>query len=224
MRMKSLSHALVAVAAISLTTPTFADDTVKLSQHRASNLVGATIKNAANESVGEVQDLILDHSGRVAYVVVSHGGFIGIGEKLTAVPWDALHFGREEGILGPYKSVTLPVTKEQMQNAPTFAEDNYPRVDDNAWVLRVYRVYNLPVRDNTHDADENPGKAKKAGKKANAANRTDSPDRVTPSDKPNRKADNDGNRSDAERRNRDPNARNARDANADNNKAADADK
>src|SRR5688572_31169658 len=57
----------------------------------ASTLEGNAVVNAANEDLGTVTDLMLDvRSGRIAYAVLSCGGFLGIGDKLFAIPWPAL--------------------------------------------------------------------------------------------------------------------------------------
>ena len=58
----------------------------------ASNLMDANVIGADNESIGEVEDLLLDRQGRVVGVAVGVGGFLGIGEKDVAIPADALDF------------------------------------------------------------------------------------------------------------------------------------
>jgi sporulation protein YlmC with PRC-barrel domain len=62
-----------------------------------SKLIGTTVVSANNESVGDVNDVILDRNGQVMAVVVGVGGFLGIGEKDVAVPFSALDFAAAPG-------------------------------------------------------------------------------------------------------------------------------
>ncbi len=81
---------------------------------RTSKLVGAAVFNGANQQVGSVDDLVLDHAGRVVLGVISVGGFLGVGGKLVAVPFGALH------VDGTGK-VTLPdASKDSLNKMPGF--------------------------------------------------------------------------------------------------------
>ena len=75
-------------------------DTKRFAEHtglyRASSVVGSGVKDLANKDAGKIEDLLLDHRGHVGYAVVSFGGFMGIGDKLFAVPWDAVIVDREK--------------------------------------------------------------------------------------------------------------------------------
>ena len=64
-------------------------------QWRASKLIGLNVYNDKNESVGEINELLLDPSGKVASVVIGVGGFLGIGERDILVPMDKLKFVNE---------------------------------------------------------------------------------------------------------------------------------
>jgi len=64
-------------------------------QWRASNLLNSSIRNAANETVGDINDLLVDNSGKVTSVIVGVGGFLGIGERNVAVTFDQLQFSRD---------------------------------------------------------------------------------------------------------------------------------
>ena len=65
-------------------------------QMMASKLIGTTVVSANNESIGDVNDVILDRNGQVMAVVVGVGGFLGIGEKDVAVPFASLDFASRE--------------------------------------------------------------------------------------------------------------------------------
>lgn len=73
--------------------------------------------------------------GRVAYAVLSFGGFLGLGDKLFAIPWDSLELNTEE------KCFYLNVDKEQLENAPGFDKDNWPNFADNQWRTDIYSYY-----------------------------------------------------------------------------------
>ena len=63
----------------------------------ASTLAGDSVRNGAGEDLGKVDELMIDiPSGRIAYAVLSFGGFLGMGNKLFAVPWNALRVDEDE--------------------------------------------------------------------------------------------------------------------------------
>jgi sporulation protein YlmC with PRC-barrel domain len=73
---------------------------------RASKLVGLSVYNDANESVGSINDLLTDKNGKITAVVIGVGGFLGVGEHLVAVPFEKVKF------------VDQPVTYTGASNAP----------------------------------------------------------------------------------------------------------
>lgn len=82
--------------------------------YRASEIIKDPIYNDANEQVGTVDDLIVRSDDKVVYAIVSVGGFLGIGDRLIAVPYQAF------GIEGDGKFVLPGATKEQLKNVPEF--------------------------------------------------------------------------------------------------------
>ena len=83
---------------------------------RASKLVGVDVYNEANEKVGDINDVILDKSGKVAHVILGVGGFLGMGEHYVAVPMDKLKWVNE-----PVRSTNAST------RAPTSNADNNAR-------------------------------------------------------------------------------------------------
>src|ERR1700687_4823051 len=78
-------------------------------------VIGSKVVNAQNEDLGKIEDLVLDAgAGRIAYAVLSFGGFLGMGEKCFAIPWNALHFDF------PENRAVLNVDKKLLENAPGF--------------------------------------------------------------------------------------------------------
>jgi hypothetical protein len=80
---------------------------------RASKIIGATIVNDADEKIGNVDDLIVNRADRVPYAIVSVGGFLGMGEKLVAVPMGSLEFSTDETVLAG-------ATKDMLKSMPEF--------------------------------------------------------------------------------------------------------
>ncbi len=73
---------------------------------RASKLVGLSVYNDSNESLGSINDLLTDKSGDIKAVVIGVGGFLGVGEHLVAIPFDKVKF------------VTEPIVYTSAANAP----------------------------------------------------------------------------------------------------------
>ena len=78
-------------------------------QYRASKLVGVNVYNDANEKIGDINDVILDKSGKVANVILGVGGFLGMGEHDVAVPFEKLKFVNEPVRTATTTTTTLPL-------------------------------------------------------------------------------------------------------------------
>ena len=103
-----------------------------------TKLMGNKVVNTAGEQLGTVKELMIDlDDGLIAYAVLSFGGFLGLGDKLFAIPWEALTFNSDD------QTFILDVDKEVLEDAPGFDKDHWP---DNAkyeagWLLGVYEYY-----------------------------------------------------------------------------------
>ena len=82
--------------------------------HRASKLVGATVVNSADESIGKIDDLVVNPQDKITYAIVSVGGFLGVGNKLVAVPFDSLRAVKEDRL------VLSGGTKDALKALPEF--------------------------------------------------------------------------------------------------------
>jgi sporulation protein YlmC with PRC-barrel domain len=94
-------------------------ETLTSGQISASKLLDETVMNEANESVGDVNDVLLPTDGKIASVVVGVGGFLGMGEKNVLLPFDNLKFARDSD---NDLVVTTNVTKETLQAAPAYSD------------------------------------------------------------------------------------------------------
>jgi sporulation protein YlmC with PRC-barrel domain len=91
---------------------------------RASRVIGSTVYNTAGETIGEIEDVMLEKtSNDIMFAVVGFGGFLGMGEKYHAVPWSVLDY--DPG-LGGY---VVPLSKEQLQAAPVYDVDELTEED-----------------------------------------------------------------------------------------------
>lgn len=102
----------------------------------AATLTGDDVMNLQDETVGTVKDIMLDlDSGQIAYVVLSVGGFLGMGDRLFAIPWNAVK------VDGARHALVLDVNKERLENAPGFDKDNWPDFADTTWGETVHEYF-----------------------------------------------------------------------------------
>ena len=102
----------------------------------ADTLIGDSVVNAQEEDLGDIKEIMLDmQTGQVAYAVLAFGGFLGMGEKLFAVPWQALHLDTVN------KRMVLNVDKEKLKNAPGFDKDAWPDMSDVGWATGIHSFY-----------------------------------------------------------------------------------
>lgn len=101
-----------------------------------SALKGSRVGNFAGEDLGKVDDLVVDvATGRLGYVIVSIGGFLGIGDKLFAVPWELFTVRVED------HQFLLDIEKQMLQDAPSFERSKWPDMSDGAWAEAIRSHY-----------------------------------------------------------------------------------
>jgi sporulation protein YlmC with PRC-barrel domain len=90
---------------------------------KASKLIGYSVKNKQGEEVGEIEELVINsQDGRIAYAVLSFGGFLGMGDKLFAIPWKSLT------PIPDQQSFSLDIDKEKLAETPGFDDTNWPNM------------------------------------------------------------------------------------------------
>lgn len=94
-------------------------------QWRIKNFVGKEITNEQNEKIGDVNDVLFDETGKISIVVLGVGGFLGVGEKHVAVPYESLRYTEKDGA----RALSIAVTKGQLQNAPAFVPTEKTRLE-----------------------------------------------------------------------------------------------
>ena len=99
-------------------------------------LLGNDVYNDEGKDLGDIKEIMLDMaSGKISYAVLAFGAFLGMGEKLFAVPWDALTLDTER------KRFVLNVEKERLKRAPGFDKDKWPNMADQSWANEIHAYY-----------------------------------------------------------------------------------
>ncbi len=108
----------------------------------ANKVIGGAVQNPKGESFGEIKNLMIAmETGRAAYVILSFGGFLGMGEKLFPIPWAALTFKADKQVY------VFDKTKEELENAESFNtnESEWPNMSDKRWGKKVHTHYGVPT-------------------------------------------------------------------------------
>jgi sporulation protein YlmC with PRC-barrel domain len=116
------------------------DDTTNPSGHLigASQVQGTTVYDLAGEKLGSLEDVMIDkRSGRIAYAVLSFGGFLGIGDQFHPLPWEKLHYDTEQG------GYVVDVDRETLEGAPSYTDEATANWNDEAWSRNVYTYYGV---------------------------------------------------------------------------------
>ncbi|MDR5893599.1 PRC-barrel domain-containing protein [Halomonas mongoliensis] len=102
----------------------------------ASTITGDEVSNLQDEKLGKIQDIMLDiDEGKIRYAVLASGGFLGMGDRLFAVPWKALKHDKAN------HRFLLDVDLERLKNAPGFDKDQWPNMADPTWNSTVETFY-----------------------------------------------------------------------------------
>lgn len=104
----------------------------------ASHVQGADVYNTALEKLGAIEDVMIHKaSGRIAYAVLSFGGFLGIGERYYPLPWEKLSYNTEMG------GYIVDIDREMLEGAPSYTHEATASWNDEAWGRNVYAYYGL---------------------------------------------------------------------------------
>ena len=102
----------------------------------SEDIHGTAVYGPDAKHIGDIDHLIIDKvSGRVAYAVMSFGGFMGLGHSHYPVPWAALKYDTS---LGGFRT---NITEQQLRDAPDFSDDSW---QDRSWEVRTHRHYGAP--------------------------------------------------------------------------------
>ena len=97
---------------------------------------GDSVYDLAGKFLGEIEELVLDiHSGRIAYALLAVGGFLGMGQKMFAVPWSTVTIDRV------YQRCVVNIDLDRLIDAPSLDGDPLPRMADLGWATRVHAYF-----------------------------------------------------------------------------------
>ena len=106
---------------------------------RSQFLFTYRVKSPQGEDLGKIEEVMIDMDlKRVAYAVLSFGGFLGVGNKWVPVPWDAL------ALLPDEKVLVLNIDKEKIQKAPNFEPATLPDLANRQWGAVIHTYYGYP--------------------------------------------------------------------------------
>jgi sporulation protein YlmC with PRC-barrel domain len=127
---------------------------------RASEIIGTTVKNKADESLGQISDLLMNSMGHTQFYIVGHGGALGVGDTYIAVPVAAVKCEESDNA----KIARIDMAKSKFESAPSFQKANYYERWAPEWTAGVYTFFGatkpvdkehkeLGTRDASVDAD-----------------------------------------------------------------------
>ena len=106
---------------------------------RSRTLFDYRVKSPQGEDLGKIEEVMIDMEvGRVAYAILSFGGFLGLGDKWVPVPWDAVTLQPDEKVL------ILKIEKEKLQKAPNFERTTLPELANRQWGSVIHAYYGYP--------------------------------------------------------------------------------
>ena len=115
--------------------------TISTSPVKASSMIGTKVVSTQGESLGEINEVVVDPmTAEVAYVVVSFGGFLSVGAKLFAIPYSAFKYNVAKSSLVENEYI-LEVSRDHLEKAPGFDADHWPMMNDEKWQRELHTYY-----------------------------------------------------------------------------------
>jgi sporulation protein YlmC with PRC-barrel domain len=103
---------------------------------RVSSILGASVVNKSHGVIGDIEDVVVDpHTGTIAIAILWCGSFLGMAEKLIAIPFDALHYNNARN------EYVLDVARDWLNEAPGFDSDHWPSIFDENWNHAVHSIF-----------------------------------------------------------------------------------
>jgi sporulation protein YlmC with PRC-barrel domain len=112
------------------------DETVALIS--AGKVQGTNVFNTQGDHLGEVDDIMIDkRSGKIAYAVMSFGGFLGMGNDYHPLPWNSLKYDTRQ------RGYVVGLTRQQLEGAPSFTKDAIPDWNDRRYEQGIHDYYKV---------------------------------------------------------------------------------
>lgn len=107
----------------------------------SSSITGTNVTNQKGDNLGEIKDLMIDtEAGTINYAVLSFGGFLGLGDKYFAIPFEAFDVNTTT------EKFVLNVSKDRLENAPGFDKNDWPKTNDTQYWDNLYNHYGVTRR------------------------------------------------------------------------------
>ena len=108
---------------------------MNLVRMRVSDLLGETVQNRKGDDYGTVADIVVQRDGSIDYIILLHGGILGMGEKLIPIPWSKVIDSSKQGLL------KIDVNDSFLENAPRFSEEEWEKFETEAWNREIEKYY-----------------------------------------------------------------------------------
>jgi hypothetical protein len=111
----------------------------QMASFSARQIIGSNVYDEQDRELGNIHDIMISASGKIAYIVLSYGGVFGttLGDKRFAIPYHAFRTKHIDGDL----EFTLSVDKSVLENAPGFDKDYMPNFADPAFARTIDKYY-----------------------------------------------------------------------------------
>jgi sporulation protein YlmC with PRC-barrel domain len=109
---------------------------------RIKNVMGQRVLNPDAEVIGTIDDLVVGKDGRIKYAILEHGGFLGIGDKLVPIPWDAVKS------LEDRPELLVNVSAISLEKAPNIDPAKWPDISVPQWDKEIREYYVLQRKSN----------------------------------------------------------------------------
>ena len=104
--------------------------------HRMCRVLGTEVRNRSGQKIGDLQDLVVDSQGKLTLAIVSTGGFLGLNDRLHAVPWEVLR-SADDG------TRVLDMERAQLSRVPGFSDNAWPDFSNERWAQENRRHFGL---------------------------------------------------------------------------------
>jgi hypothetical protein len=108
--------------------------------NRLTQMTGATLRDPDGESLGTIEDVVFK-DGSIQYAIVSVGGYMGIGDRLIPVPWEAIKTRDADG--GAANEYYVEMQRDRFVRSPSFARDNWPTFTDPNFERLVFGYHRV---------------------------------------------------------------------------------
>jgi sporulation protein YlmC with PRC-barrel domain len=119
---------------------------------RISELMDKKVRNQQGQDLGQIEDLVVTQDGRISYIIVSQGGVMGIGDKLTPIPFRNAQFDQQQDAV-----ILSNIDKQKLENAPTITQGDWQRLSDPGFERELFSYYGQQPGQGTTQPGMSPG-------------------------------------------------------------------